>query len=155
MFIISYRARIERAGPDEFIVRFPDLPEALTSGATGEEALSNAADALATAVEGYLDAGTDLPRPLEAGPDEVAVVLDPKLAARMLLRRVMTEQNVSGRALAQRMGRDEKQVRRVLTGRGATLNLTLDALRALGVRPGLAAPGLEREVDGAPALVEA
>lgn len=40
--------------------------------------------------------------------------------------------------VAQRTGRDEKAVRRILTGRGASLDETAAALRAVGVAPVLA-----------------
>ena len=65
--------------------------------------------------------------------------VDPKLAARARLTREMTAQGVSNVALAKRMGRDEKAVRLILSGRGASLELTFEALRTLGVRPAMAA----------------
>jgi hypothetical protein len=41
-------------------------------------------------------------------------------------------------ALAARMRVDEKAIRVILSGRNVSLNRTLDALRAVGVRPALA-----------------
>jgi hypothetical protein len=37
------------------------------------------------------------------------------------------------------MGRDEKVIRRIISGKGASLDLTLQALRAVGIRAPLAA----------------
>lgn len=47
---------------DEVIVRAPDFPEMLTSGATKDEALSHAADALEEAVLTYRAEGRELPQ---------------------------------------------------------------------------------------------
>ena len=137
--LYAYPARLERADEAEVLATFPDIPEALTSGATDEEALANAADALAVAIEGYLDARLAPPAPREPADGEVAVALDPGVAVRMRLHQAMAEENLSGRGLAVRLGCDEKIVRRILSGKGATLEAGLDALKALGVRPTLAA----------------
>jgi hypothetical protein len=40
--------------------------------------------------------------------------------------------------LAAKLGRDEKVVRRILTGEKVSLDLVLDVLAQLGVRPALA-----------------
>ena len=42
-------------------------------------------------------------------------------------------------AIAARMKVDEKAVRVILSGRNVSLNRTLDALKAVGIRPTLAA----------------
>lgn len=47
-------------------VSFPDVPEALTFGADAEEALSQAIDALTTALSFYVDARRPLPVPSPA-----------------------------------------------------------------------------------------
>lgn len=136
---IAFPARISELEPGDFLVTFADLPEAITGGADRADAEAQAADALAVAIEGYLLAGRDLPRPREPEAGEVAIALDPRLAARMLLLAEMAHQGLSKVGLAERLGRDEKTVRRILSGKGATLDLTLNALRILGVRPVLAA----------------
>lgn len=51
----------------------------------------------------------------------------------------MHDQGLSKVGLATRLGRDEKTVRRILAGQNVSLDLILDALRAVGVRPALAA----------------
>ncbi len=48
---------------EELVVSFPDVPEALTSGSTREEAHAMARDALIAALEGYVQLGRELPRP--------------------------------------------------------------------------------------------
>lgn len=143
---LAYIAFIEEAEPGAFLVTFPDVPEAITQGDDLREARGNARDALAAALEGYLEAGRDFPERAELDPDGgkpgvelFDVAVEPALAARALLTRQMKVQGLSKVGLAQRMNRDEKAVRRILSGRGASLDLTLEALRAVGVRPALAA----------------
>ena len=122
------------------LARFPDVPGAVTSGRDLEEARAQASDALAEAVAAHLEDGRVL-LPGVAAPDQETIALDPEVAARLLLIRAMGEQSLTKVALAERLGRDEKAVRRILSGRGASLELTLDALRAVGLRPALAVPG--------------
>lgn len=136
---IGFAAKISEIEPGDFLVTFADLPEALTGASSRAEAEAQAGDALAAAVEGYLIEGRRLPLPREAGAGEVTIALEPRLAARVLLVAEMAHQGLSKVGLAERLGRDEKTVRRILSGKGATLDLTLSALRTLGVRPVLAA----------------
>ncbi len=49
----------------------------------------------------------------------------------------MAAHGVSGRAMAGLLGKDETAVRRVVSGKGASLEQTLAALRVLCVRPAL------------------
>jgi len=44
-----------------YVVRFPDVPEALTEGASREEALDLARDALIAALGGYIEGKRDIP----------------------------------------------------------------------------------------------
>ncbi len=48
--VFAYPATLTRDAARRFLVRFPDIPEALTDGATEEEALREAADALSEAL---------------------------------------------------------------------------------------------------------
>jgi len=135
---LAYPAHIEEATPDCFVVSFPDIPEALTGADTRAEALALAADALAVAVDGLLEYARPVPPPSAPAMGDELVALDPQVAARVTLSRAMADQHVTKVALAKLMGKDEKVVRRILSGRGASFAQTLDALAALGVRPALA-----------------
>ena len=134
-----YPATITKFAPGDFVVRFPDVPEATTGGETVEESLSLASDALEEAILAYLAHGRAVPEPRGARRGEYSVVLDPATAARVMLIRAMAEQKLSKVALAARMKQDEKVVRRILAGKNASFRLTLAALRAVGVHPALAA----------------
>lgn len=57
----SYRAVIVEAGVDEFLVTFPDVPEAITQGSSLEEAQASAPDALVAALQAYIALGRPLP----------------------------------------------------------------------------------------------
>lgn len=136
MTAFTYPALITEEAPGEFLVTFRDIPEAITGGATLEESYQLAADALDVAVEGLLLDVRAVPAPSAAEDGEIQVPLSPAVAARLVLASEMDRQHVSGRALAERMGKDEKNVRRILQGK-ATVDAALEALRVLGVRPAL------------------
>ncbi|OXE37206.1 MAG: hypothetical protein CGW95_02955 [Phenylobacterium zucineum] len=141
----SYVAFISQTSPGDFIVTFPDVPEAITQGDTLEEAYSNASDALSAALEGYLEFGREFPNAIpppepemmQLGHHSVLVAVEPAVAARAMLTHAMKAQGLTKVGLAARLKRDEKVVRRILAGKGASLDLTLEALRAVGLRPGL------------------
>ncbi len=59
---IEYPAIIKKDG-DGYLVTFPDFPETATDGATLEEALFNAAEALTVTLEGRMAEGLDIPIP--------------------------------------------------------------------------------------------
>jgi antitoxin HicB len=134
-----YPARIEEVEPGEFLATFPDVPEAITSGDTREEAVAQAHDALAVAIEGYLLEGREAPRPRLAAEGEVEIGLAPAIAARAMLVAAMKDRHINKVGLAALMGRDEKVVRRIISGDRASLDMTLQALDAMGIRPTLAA----------------
>jgi antitoxin HicB len=139
----TYRAYVNEAEPGAFLVQFYDIPEAITQGDTEAEAMANAADALDAALEGYLELGRNIPDPAQVsearpGFKVFEVPIAPAIAARIALDHAMQAQGLSKVGLAQRMNRDEKVVRRIVSGRGASLDLTLEALRAVGIRAALA-----------------
>lgn len=136
---LTYPATLTREPEGDFVVRFRHVPEALTADATRDGAAALAADALASALAGYLDAGRPLPTVDATRPDEIDVPIEPALAARAMLIAAMAAQRITNVALAQRMGKDEKAVRRIVAGQNASFALTLAALREVGIRPALAA----------------
>lgn len=133
MSSFAYPALIQEEAPGEFIVIFRDIPEAITGAPTRAEALDEAIDALSVAIEGYLAEGRALPDASSAEAGEDVVSVTPALAARVALVETMAEKKVSGRALAERLMKDERHVRRILSGQ-STIEQSVLALRALGVR---------------------
>lgn len=119
----------------EIIVRFPDMPEVLTSGGDEEAAERAAEDALEEALLARLAHGQAIPVPSTPVGDQRAILLDPVTAGRILVDWKRRANSLSKVQLAKLMGRDEKVVRRLLDGRGGvSMDTVLDALRALGHR---------------------
>jgi antitoxin HicB len=58
---LGYRYKLEPQENGWWLVRFPEIPEALTEGETEEEARSNAVDCIRAALEGYVKAQRPLP----------------------------------------------------------------------------------------------
>lgn len=133
-----YPASVTAFAPGDFVIRFRDVPEAITGGGDHKAAIAEASDALACAIEGYLKRGWPVPEPSPPQDGEVLIALEPAVAARVILVDAMAKQGLTKVALAARINRDEKVVRRILSGKGASFQVTLDALHALGVWPSLA-----------------
>ena len=130
---LIYHATITQDDGGYFLVKFPDLPGAATDGATHEEAIEEAVDCLAEAVAGYLVRRQPVPEPTAKG--DVAVPLDPLLAAKAALNNAMLTAEVSRTMLAERLGVDEKVVRRLLDPRHQShIRSILKAASLLGLR---------------------
>ncbi|MEK7406998.1 MAG: type II toxin-antitoxin system HicB family antitoxin [Acidobacteriota bacterium] len=118
-----------------FTVRFPDLPEAITSGKNIADAVSEAADCLQEALAGRIARKERIPRPSAPTRDQrmipVALYLAPKLA----LYVTMCEAGINNSQLARRLGCTELVVRRMLNPKHGTRPERLAAaLGALGKR---------------------
>ena len=135
----TYPARIERHDTDTdastWMVSFADLPEVLTEGSSQEDAERQAVDALSTWVVYCLRTGQHVQAPSSPRPGDVSIALEPALAARAALASIMADQGMTKVALAARMGKDEKSVRRMFEPRGASLDMVFKALQAVGARP--------------------
>lgn len=129
----AYWARIQPDEAGRLLVTFPDLPEALTDGATQEEALAEAADALGTALAGRIADGADIPAPSGTKRGMVRIAPNATIAAKVALYLAMREESVSVAELARRMGVDHKEARRIVSPREATkLPRLEEALAAVG-----------------------
>ena len=129
----TYPARLRPDSTGEFIVSFRDLPECLTSGATVPDALAEAADALEEAIAGRIDDAEAIPVPSARRSGEHHVAVPVGTAAKAALALALRESDLSRVALAQRLGVDEKAVRRMLDPRhGTAVGRIEAALRVLG-----------------------
>jgi antitoxin HicB len=102
--------------PDEdgrVVVAFPDIRGASTDGADEAEAIANASDSLIAALTAYMTLRQPIPRPRPAR-GRPTVTLPPLAAAKLALYSAMLEQHVTNPDLADRMGRPESEVRRLL-----------------------------------------
>ena len=80
-----YEAKLDWSDEsDEYIVTFPDVPEAITVGATEDEALEMAADALEVALAGRMKDGDRIPATSShRGKGDHIVTLSPQFAAKL------------------------------------------------------------------------
>lgn len=133
---MDFVCQLEPNGEGGFIATFPDVPEALTEGATREEAIENAADALEVALLGRMKDGDNIPiphtRPKGGG---VVVHVSAQASAKLAFYAAFRQSGLTQSALARKIGKDEAEVRRMLDPYHATKLPALDeALHALGQR---------------------
>lgn len=130
--MLIYPARV-RKHRDGYVVRFPDIPEALTSGKSREEAIEMACDALATAMQFYFEDRREVPMPSKVAKGEVLVRLPTSVAVKVFLLNEMLREGVTPSALARRLDTSPQAVTRIVDLHHATKIDTLsDAFKALG-----------------------
>jgi antitoxin HicB len=132
----AYRASFERgARRGNVVVSFPDVPEAITQGRGAADARAMAEEALGLVLLTYLERGRPLPRPRAKGRTLVEIAVAPDVAAKLAVLEAFKAAGLSKSELARRIGKDEKEVRRILDPRHPTkLPALTAALRALGKR---------------------
>lgn len=132
--MLRYPARITRDG-DGYVVSFPDIPEALTGGATREEAIDMAADALITAMDFYFEDRRSVPLPSAPKRGQVLIELPLGIAAKVYLLNEMLAQSEKPSALARKMGMRPQDMTRLLNLHHPTkIDTVSAAAAALGRR---------------------
>lgn len=107
----GYPYKLERQDNGWWLVRFPQIPEALTEGKSKAEAFENAQDCLIAALEGYVKAGKPIPRPPFRGD---RVVLPSLVTAKLAVYENMRKQGWTRSRLANELRMPENSVRRLL-----------------------------------------
>ncbi len=131
----QYPASLTPEKKGGFMVRFPDVPEAITSGVDRRDALLQAADCLEEAIAGRIADGLGIPRPSSPRRNQPLVTVPAPTAAKAALYLAMREAKIKNTELARRLRCDEKEVRRMLDPRHPTkLPRIQQALEALGKR---------------------
>ncbi len=132
----AYRALFEpgdRRG--NVVVTFPDVPEVVTQGRGKADAQAMAEEALGLALLTYPARGLPLPKARASGKRLASVAVAPDVAAKLAVLESFVAAGISKSELARRIGKDEKEVRRILDPKHATkLPALTAALRALGKR---------------------
>ena len=115
----DYPITLERHADGDWTVQFPDIPEAITGGASREEALGWATDCLETALAGRLKYRQPIPAP---SPAEGRPTASPGtlIAAKLALHQTMLESAVTDADLATRLGIRLGAIRRLLNPRQET-----------------------------------
>ncbi len=132
--MLIYPARLTKDGTG-YVVSFRDIPEALTSGDTKEEALDMASDALATAMEFYFENRREVPSPTAPKKGEELVALPASMTAKVLLLNEMLRAKTTPAALAKKLQISPQTMTRIIDLRHSTkIDTIADALAALGKR---------------------
>ena len=84
---VLYPAQITFDKDDKrFLVRFLDIPEAITEGGSEEEAFFNASEVLILAIEGRLEEGMDVPQPSKCTGQQKFISPSVRAQASLLIR---------------------------------------------------------------------
>ena len=97
------------------LVKFRDVPEAITYGAMREEALRHAQEALETALMFYIDGGKPLPKPSTARRGEGEVDVTARAAMKLALYEAYRTAGVTKSELARRMSIPKTNVDRLFS----------------------------------------
>lgn len=132
-FRFAYPCTLRKDSEGRFVVRFPDVPEALTDGATKEEALTEAVDCLRAALVGYMLEDRPLPTTSPQNGRSYLVAPDATIRMKAAVYTVARNQGVTAAKLAQALAIDHKEARRILDPNHRTKADRLEsALAALG-----------------------
>ncbi len=133
-YSFRYPARIKRDPRDgNYLVSFPDLPEALTSGVDFDDAISEAEDCLDAALASRLGRREQIPPPSRVRKGQRAVSVPLYLPPKVALWAAMRDHRTSERQLARRLGVTETVVLRLLDPKqDAKPETVQEALAALG-----------------------
>jgi len=116
-----------------YVVTCPDFPEVVTQGESRGDSLEQAADAVEEAVAGRLRRGESIPTRASPGDLRDTVHLRPVMAAKAALTEALRGSGMSQVKLAEALGCDEKEVRRLLDPRHPSKMPRLErALAVLG-----------------------
>ena len=131
--LYEYPCILKHYEDGEFVVTFPDVPEALTGARDRAETLALAEDALSVALAGYVHMGWDIPTPSAPAPGQVMVAVYPVVAAKLALYTVMREQGITKVALGELLGISEAAVRKLADpDHRSHISQVQKALKALG-----------------------
>ena len=129
----SFPAKLQHQPDGSFLVRFPDLPEALTDGATEAEALAEAADCLSEALAGRIRRGESIPVPSPVARTLRSVVPDTTVALKAALYSGLRQARLTIADLAHDLRIDERKAARLVDPRVASSLADLEhVLAALG-----------------------
>ena len=129
----AYPCTLRKDSERRFVVRFPDVPEAMTDGATREEALTEAVDCLRAALVGYMIEHRSLPEASPRNGQSYLVAPDTTTRMKAAVYTVARSQGVTAAKLARALDVDHKEARRILDPNHRTKADRLEAaLAALG-----------------------
>jgi antitoxin HicB len=136
MRTFMYFALFEHGEDHGIVVSFPDVPEAITQGDDEADAYAQAEEALGLALLTYPARGLPLPRAkAHRGEGLVPVAVEAEVAAKLAVIEAVRASGITKSEFARRIGKDEKEARRILDPKHPTkLTTVTAALRELGQR---------------------
>lgn len=130
-----YPVVLDKARGGGFVVRFPDVPEALTQGEDVTDALQRASRALETALEFYTEAGRSLPKASRPKRNQPRVCPPALSCMKVAVYQAMHDQKIRKSQLARKLRWHTPQVDRLLDLRHASKVQQVEAaLSALNQR---------------------
>lgn len=130
-----YPATFTEAPEGGYVVRFRDIPEAITQGDDEAEAMEMAEDALLVSMDFYFEEKRLVPMPSKAVPGERLIALPVSAWSKVLLLNEMISQEVGPSELARRMQTRPQDVQRIIDLSHATkIDTIAAAFYALGKR---------------------
>ena len=147
----SYPARLERDEDGRYVVRFPDLPEALTDGVDEKEALVEAADCLSEALASRIVDGEQIPSPSSLDRGQYLISPDPIISLKAALHTALEARGMTIADLADRLGmKDWHQAARLIDPKRASkLRRLAAALDALGCKVEIVVVSQDQAREGA------
>ncbi len=131
--LYEYPCILKHYEDGEYVVTFPDVPEAITGARDWAETLALAEDALSVALAGYVHMGWDIPTPSAPSPGKMMAAVYPVVAAKLALYTVMREQGITKVALGELLGVSEAAVRKLVNpDHRSHIGQLQKALRLLG-----------------------
>ena len=132
---MRYPLTLKKDRNGTIIAQAVDAPGALTVGLDEADARTQAVDALITLFAALMAEGEPIPRPSRPKPGVPVATLPPMVAAKLAIYQAMREAGLTQSALAERLGCDPRQVRRLLDlDHSSRLDQLEAALAALGKR---------------------
>jgi antitoxin HicB len=131
---IAYPAKFETDEDGRILVTFRDLPEAVTDGATMEEARKEAVDLLDSALMFRMKYREDTPTPpSKARKGEEFIAPDTSVAMKIALYIAMRDHGITAAELSRRLNVDNLEAQRILNPYHATKTARMsEAIEATG-----------------------
>jgi antitoxin HicB len=114
MSSFTYPAKFTTGSDGRILVEFVDLPRVATDGASLQEAIEEAIDALGSDLSIRLSRREEIPTPSRAKRGQRLIPVPWWLAPKLALHLAMLNQGVNNCVLARRLNVDERVVRRML-----------------------------------------
>jgi antitoxin HicB len=132
---MRYRLTVKADQNGTLIAQAVDAPAALTVGRDEPDAIAQATDALLTLFAHLMAEGEPIPRPSRPKRGQPCATLPPIVAAKLAIYEAMRAAGLTQTALAERLGCDPRQIRRLLDlDHDSRLDQLEAALAALGKR---------------------